>query len=608
MPIITHFARPYQNLAGNRLADSMVATGRSIVISVALTVAGLLSIVSAARAQPRTAVLWEEHYVVRDDGDAQILCDPYTVRPNDWLHKIFFRRGEISEDDFGQFLKIFKRLNPHVDDINRILPGQLILIPLKKLALVETPDPSARQMTIPFAGFANDNKTAPPYRVKAGDRVSALLAARGLDISGNGAEAALQRFKAINPQITDIDQIVPGQNIYLPDTLPAAVQTSPQVTMAGQAVDNDESYDDPPPIPLPPPSGHDTGIASDVAVLGEILQMRALTRGFLYFPMDERNDMRLELRRYPVLVLPEGTHFLFASASDLPGSKQLQVMQNYWPQLDVVSVGLGQENLYALLDAFCGQLPRQNHPDQVTIVENGASVMVQGTWVVKTAVDQNAGPMHFVIMPAGDPALSVRDGHLAAYLARHAIIWKVIEPSGRVRGTGLNKSNFEVSPDAFKVLETADAASFIKALAAALGWQYSANISVYRFRDTGRAHSFAAMLTSSDGRMVIVDSGRMEKEATDALSASGFAVVSMREAREVEALISELLTAMQIAFSVDPEFVFDSQAGQAQVRLQIRGVMAKGGQGDLLLTRFDIDPLLIDFLTAREIVVARLGL
>ncbi len=607
MTILTHFARPCHNPSGNRLAAIVFAAGRSLAIALVLTLAGILSIVSAARAQPRTAVLWEEHYVVRDDGGAQILCDPYTVRPKDWLHKIFLRRGEISEYDFGQFLKIFKRLNPHVDDINRILPGQLILIPLKKLAPAETPDPSASQMTIPFAGFANDNKPAQPYRVKAGDSVSALLAGRGLDLSSNGAEATLQRFKAINPQIADIDQILPGQTIFLPEALPVAAQTAPQVTMACQAVDSDKSFDDPPPMPVPPPSGHDTGIASDVAVLGEILQMRALTRGFLYFPMDDRNDMRLELRRYPVLVLPEGAHFLFASASDLPGSQQLQVMQNYWPQLDVVRVGLGQDNLYALLDAFCGQLPRQNHPNQITIVENGVSVMVQGTWVVKTAGDQTAGPMHFVIMPAGDPALSVRDGHLAAYLARHAVIWKVIEPSGRVRGAG-PKSDIEVSPDAFTIMETADAAGFIKALAAALGWQYSANISVHRFRDTDRAHSFAAMLTSSDGRMVIVDSGRMEKEATDALSTSGFAVVSMREAREVEALISELLTAMQIAFSVDPEFVFDSQAGQAQVRLQIRGIMAKGEQGDLFLTRFDIDPLLIDFLTACDIAVVRLGL
>ena len=254
MPILIHFARPHQNSACNRLADSMVADGRSLVSASVLIVAGLLSVVSAARAQPRTAVLWEEHYVVQDDGGAQILCDPYTVRPKDWLHKIFLRRGEISEYDFGQFLKIFKRLNPHVDDINRILPGQLILIPLKRLATAQTPGPPARQMTIPFAGFANHNKAARPYRVKAGDSVSGLLSARGLDLSGNGAEAALQRFKAINPQIADIDQILPGQTIFLPQGFPAAAQPSPQMTMAGPAADNGESHDDPSPLPVAPPS------------------------------------------------------------------------------------------------------------------------------------------------------------------------------------------------------------------------------------------------------------------------------------------------------------------------------------------------------------------
>ena len=277
-------------------------------------------------------------------------------------------------------------------------------------------------MTIPFAGFGNGSEPPVSYRVKAGDSVSALLVARGVDINGDGAEAALQRFKALNPQVGDIDHILPGQTIFLPTELSELTASPRSGRVSSQPAETGEPHEAPPVTFDTPPTGHDTGIAKAVDDLGELLEVRALTRGFLYFPMDERNDLRLELRRYPVLVFPEGARFLFASASDLPGIDQLQVMQNYWPQLHLVSIGPGQDSFFTLLDAFCGQLPAENHPRQVTITENGVSVVARGPWIVKIADAQTPEPIQHFIMPAGDPALPFSDYHLATYLNRHGVI------------------------------------------------------------------------------------------------------------------------------------------------------------------------------------------
>jgi hypothetical protein len=96
-----------------------------------------------------------KNYVVRYDRGWDILCDPYQVRRGDWVLKIFRQKGELAHDDFREFLGIFQRLNPHVKDIDRIRPGQVVDIPLKKLAQGNLPGQSSGVVTIPFVMISN---------------------------------------------------------------------------------------------------------------------------------------------------------------------------------------------------------------------------------------------------------------------------------------------------------------------------------------------------------------------------------------------------------------------------------------------------------------------
>ena len=63
----------------------------------------------------------------------RIWCEPYVVRKNDSLTRVFQEKGGIIDENPEEFLKIFKRLNPQVKDLESIRPGQQIYIPLKKM-------------------------------------------------------------------------------------------------------------------------------------------------------------------------------------------------------------------------------------------------------------------------------------------------------------------------------------------------------------------------------------------------------------------------------------------------------------------------------------------
>ena len=123
-----------------------------------------------------------KNYVVRYDRGWDILCDPYRVEAGDWVLKIFRQKGEIAHEDFREFLGIFERLNPHVKDIDRIRPGQVVDIPIKKLAPGNLPGQDTGIVSIPFVMISSTKETiekhSTEYTVQKGDTVSTLISKR----------------------------------------------------------------------------------------------------------------------------------------------------------------------------------------------------------------------------------------------------------------------------------------------------------------------------------------------------------------------------------------------------------------------------------------------
>ena len=61
------------------------------------------------RSSPSTFLY--KNYTLRYDRGWDVLCDPYVIKKNDWIYKLFRQRGEIAHNDFPEFLRIFKRIN-----------------------------------------------------------------------------------------------------------------------------------------------------------------------------------------------------------------------------------------------------------------------------------------------------------------------------------------------------------------------------------------------------------------------------------------------------------------------------------------------------------------
>ncbi|MGM0452288.1 MAG: type IV pilus assembly protein FimV [Thermodesulfobacteriota bacterium] len=195
---------------------------------------------------PVGAAFFEKQYLVRELDGRDVLCDPYVVQSNDYVTKLLKQRGDIASKDFPRFLKIFKALNPDVDDVDTIYPNQRILIPLKILAPESVAGQKSGTVTIPVITITNMPQTlrqhSVEYEVQYGDWVAKLISERFGRPGTDSYQRGLALFKKLNPDIDDIDFIRSGDSIRLPE--PSIQNTAAYSAMfdeSGQIVDFDKA-------------------------------------------------------------------------------------------------------------------------------------------------------------------------------------------------------------------------------------------------------------------------------------------------------------------------------------------------------------------------------
>jgi len=279
-------------------------------------------------------VMYQKDYVVKQDMGNRIWCEPYIVQKDDSLPQLFQKKGEIIDENFEEFLQIFKRLNPSMKDIEAIRPGQQILIPLKKLSPELDQETSSRIITLPMVTISGNAlvsaalvaaalvpaKTKPvsepkspvggtgftEYRIKPGDTLSQILN-RHFGIKKMASfDEKLRLIRKINPDLDNINRIHSGQIIRMPifDTA------------------SDVSHLD------------HTGPLEKIS---SFLQARLVRKGIFYFPTPGNADFKLDLAKFPLMEFSDGLRILFNPDHALTNDEQ-NVIHHFCPQLKIVEV------------------------------------------------------------------------------------------------------------------------------------------------------------------------------------------------------------------------------------------------------------------------------
>ena len=560
------------------------------------------------------AAFFYKSYVIRYDRGWNILCDPYVVKKDDWVFKLFRQKGEISNRDFPEFLRIFKRLNPHIHDIDRIRPGQHIVIPLKKVDQDELPEQSSGVVTIPYltnAPLPNDaTKDSTDYRVKNGDCVSILISEKFGNYGTQSYQKGEKLFRLMNPQIENLNLIYAGQMIRLPDP---KIKNQPQPPLDSEAIHKNPERDRP-----------DSSVAFDEKIslssgvnnpqepsdsplpkVASVLDAKLFNKGNYYLPRPGQEDYKVDLSQTPFIKLEDGKRVFFISGDEKQDS-DIQTLKSFWKDVLIVNVA-PDDSMEKVFNTVFGSLEGDVIKHRLSFSDHGVDVEVQGKWIIEKPRKKDEAIRHLCITIIDD--LKERTPQsIVRYLDQNNIIIKEILIGKSVEEPKSNVSRFNIADKNLDIIDASDHETFVKDLLMAMGYQYSPDKNI-SFQYAGiQINATSNLATKSNDNIFYIDFGNFYGDAIQAIEKSGYSIIQIKVNDSLDDIIQKLLGVMKTSFVKDPTLLAAKRPADHNTRLTIPGfLMDHAGMSGVLLTLAPLHHQVGHFLTGNDIRIIRIN-
>ncbi|MBU1163678.1 MAG: LysM peptidoglycan-binding domain-containing protein [Proteobacteria bacterium] len=532
-------------------------------------------------------------YVVKIDRGRDILCDPYIVQKNDWIYKLFRQRGEISQKDFPEFLNIFKRINPHIRNINRILPDQHVFIPLKILSKDSMPGQSSGIVTIPFVTISNipevlkNHSTA--YTVKQGDCLSRLIVQgyRTDEATTELYREGLKLFRLINPGIVDPDLIHAGQKIYIPNP---PIRNQPWYKSlfdaSGNIVEKIVMGDT-----VASSAIDEAAVApSPFNQLAFALDAKLLNKGTYYFPMQGEEDFSLDLSKFPVIELKNQSKIMFQE-NDIQGYT-LNAVKSFWKNVTIIPVSQ-ESSSDQLFDLVMNSVFKDNIKEKLSFSDKGIEVNITAKWIIETVC------ISFVENPD-----ECTPGSICRYLESQGIIVKDIIKDGKVTHHDKKEVQYRGPDENVIFIKDRERKIIVNDLLKAMGCKYEQNINITFPYKGIQVEALSNLISLKNDTPLIVDFGNIYGEAASAIKKAGMEVVQIDTGDNINTVILKLLKGIGLDYTTDPMFFVAKRPEKHNTSLTIPGFLVTDSESNnILISTVPLHNELIQFLRDRDLKV-----
>ena len=553
---------------------------------------------------PLRAAVPYKTYVIRPYKDRNVLCDRYTVQKGDFVWELLRRRGRIAEEDFPRFVAILQHINPHIKNIDKIYPGQQILIPLKEMTPGEGPAPADdRVLTIPVI----PDILYSTYTVQPGDYLSKIVAAHHGIQMDQIPEGYFSTLKRINPAVKNLNVIHPGQKIRIPEL----VSQQPAVKEPPAVQSTDEKSPKEPETALPAPEKPmEETPQSTVSLAVKQLGGRLVESGSYYFPVRNRRDMKLDLSAYPMIELEDGRRLILESGKPLPEGAE-KVIRSYWKSLTIVRTSPGEDERMVLdkvLRTLYGE--KVSTTMDMPAFDDGIQVTLRADWVLLQKEQGEGEPpgYHCITLIAGPGERT--SAPLTAYLSGKNIrVSDVLTTADIAEEAGGQDSPVTASEDAKpgQISYASDQARFVAEFARAIGYAYDRNVPV-TFQYAGlQINTMMDLVHGHDGMDAVVDFGTLYGGSKSAIEATGLKVLCIKPADHALAIARNFLTTAGISVTEKPVFFGANRSVFKTISLAVPGLLASHPeQGQILVTELKLCSEISSFLGEKEIKVLQI--
>lgn len=554
------------------------------------------------------SALLSKNYIVRYDKGRDILCDPYVVQKGDWVVKLFIQKGEISHKDFPEFLAIFKRINPHIRNIDLIRPGQHILIPLKKLKKDSLPGQSSGVVTIPFVTISNVPDIIKSYSkehvVQEGEFISRLIAQRYDTKYGKKPyNEAIKLLMIINTDVVDLDRIYPGQKIYIPDS---SLRNQPWYKSLFDSSGNiimkaDQNSPDTKALTSFVPTDKVDNTPSCFAKIALILDAKLLNKGIYSFPMQGKNDYKLDLSCFPVIKFKDKTKVLLCIDKKI-NEPDLNAIKSSWSNVKIVPIA-NKASTEQTLDAVMGAFGKKAFKNKIFFSDQSVKVEVRGKWIIEQPYFAGEKKTHLCITPVNDADEQTPDS-ITRYLEQHNIIIKdFLKDFKKSKHKSKKSQNGNIAEDPI-IIDFSDHKIFVKNLLTTMNYNYAQNVAI-TFPYAGiQIKALSNLVSSSNVKPLLIDFEDLYGDAIIAIKKTGLDIIQIKKKDNIYEVIEKIFNALEVSYAKDPTFLAAKRPVIHNTSLTIPGyLISNKKQNKILLATTSINYDVVQFLINQGIKV-----
>lgn len=259
----------------------------------------------------------------------------YVVQKGDSIAAIL--RRQKGEEKKRIPYDVVRRLNPHIKDLNRIWPGQKILLPLREPA-----DPGETPKDL-------QKKEAPApssYRIKKDDSISRILLSE-LDVNPEDALPTYRTIRELNPDIDDMTRLPAGGILALPFKPVQEDPARPAETLAPGALPSEQERSGTSALTVPQVESVLGFVRAVITRMGGTLT----ARGNYFIPLKDAAQITIDCSLIPVVELDDGATVLLDFGNRLSESVKGIIGQS-WPNYRFVpgeELGSGVAGLTAIV-------------------------------------------------------------------------------------------------------------------------------------------------------------------------------------------------------------------------------------------------------------------
>ncbi len=308
--------------------------------------------------------------------DAQV----HTVKKDEHLWSILRKKGILNRKDLAFIIRAIKKLNPSIKNLNRLYPGQKLIIPI-----------DIKYSHIPRKIVLEADRSIPEeleglevevFRVSPGDSVIRLIKSRYHIPDRIIHNEYLNLVKRINPHIRDLNLLYPGQKLRLP--------VYPQERLAGIMKKG-----------ILPSISTPEELSKELEKLFQLLGAEWINTGENYIPLRSGGQIKLKAEYYPILNLPSGLRIIVDMNNTLP-ERMADIIRSNWDTYRIVRIkGCNlREAVDKILEKYDSEkIHRRGDP-----LELGGSIgfKINADWIIEPPpdVDIKKNPVMVIILLA----------------------------------------------------------------------------------------------------------------------------------------------------------------------------------------------------------------